>query len=124
MTPPPIRILLLDDQADTLFCYVLLLQAAGHYVVGAQSAAEARRICADETFDLLVSDIRLTDADGADVFRELRSRCGMRGIALSGLSATSDVQRSLDAGFAIHLSKPIDIEQLEEAIATTMAVAV
>jgi CheY-like chemotaxis protein len=50
---------------------------------------------------------------------ELRDRYGVKGIALSGYGMEEDVRRSLEAGFARHLTKPINLQALQTAIQET-----
>jgi CheY-like chemotaxis protein len=56
-----------------------------------------------------------------DLMRELVSRHGLRGIALSGYGSEEDVRRSLEAGFSRHLTKPINFKALEAVIHETAA---
>ena len=72
-------------------------------------------------FDLLVSDIGLPDGSGHDLMRALRQQFNLRGIAFSGFGMEADVQKSLAAGFATHLTKPIDFERLKQAMAAALA---
>ena len=66
--------------------------------------------------DLVISDLGLPDGTGLDLMRELGGRYGLRGIALSGYGMDEDIQRSRDAGFAPHLTKPVTLQMLQEAI--------
>ena len=68
-------------------------------------------------FDLLLSDIGLPDGTGWDLLRELRAGARpIRAIAISGLGAPEDLERSESAGFSEHLVKPVAPEKLEEAV--------
>ena len=72
-----------------------------------------------ESFDLLLSDLGLPDGSGVDLMRELRERGStLPGIALSGYGQEEDVRRSKEAGFAEHLTKPVDLQRLATAIAS------
>lgn len=71
--------------------------------------------------DVLVSDIALPDGSGLDLMQRIRAAGNsMRGIALSGYGSAQDIQRSLDAGFEEHLTKPVDLGQLVEAVRRLM----
>jgi DNA-binding response OmpR family regulator len=70
----------------------------------------------NQDFDLLISDIGLPDRSGYELMRELQSIKQVRGIALSGFGSEHDVSKAHAAGFAEHLTKPINFERLEEAI--------
>ncbi|MFP5284955.1 MAG: response regulator, partial [Thermoanaerobaculia bacterium] len=67
-------------------------------------------------------DLGLPDGSGLDLMRELGARHGLRGIALSGYGMEEDVQRSREAGFETHLTKPVNLETLREAIRRAAAV--
>src|SRR4051794_36408847 len=61
--------------------------------------------------DMIVSDIGLPDGTGLDLMRELRAAGKQRpAIALSGFGMESDIQASREAGFDIHLTKPVDFD--------------
>jgi CheY-like chemotaxis protein len=111
-----LRILLVEDHADTRRVLGTLLRRAGYDVRAAGTVVEALRLAADEPFDLLVSDIGLPDGSGLDIIRQVKERYGMRGIALSGFGMDEDISRSLAAGFEHHLIKPIDVRVLENLI--------
>ena len=67
--------------------------------------------------DVIVSDIELPDGSGLELVGSLRQTGRpIPAIALSGFGSSADVELSHSAGFAIHLTKPVDFRQLEEAI--------
>jgi CheY-like chemotaxis protein len=71
--------------------------------------------------DLLISDLGLPDRSGLDLIRELRQRgLALKAIALSGFGREEDIQRSKEAGFAAHLTKPVDFETLLRAVETIL----
>ena len=111
-----LTILLIDDNRDTLNYVASLLQQRGHQVNPAYNFRTARKLAEANTYDLVISDIELPDGSGLDLMRELTIRRPTPGIALSGFGAADDVAMSLQAGFAEHLTKPIDLRNLEEAI--------
>lgn len=112
----PLRILLVEDHADTVLVLRKMLQLKGHQVEIATSVQGAIALAASKPFDLLLSDVGLPDASGYELMREIRRRFGIYGIAMSGYGMEDDIRRSQEAGFAEHLVKPVDIGQLEEAI--------
>ena len=113
-----LRILLVDDHADTLRSMERLLRLRGYLVCTALTVAAALDSAANQTFDLLISDVGLPDGTGMDLMRELRRVHGeaLRGIALSGYGMEEDITRSRDAGFDEHLTKPVDMATLEAVI--------
>jgi two-component system, chemotaxis family, CheB/CheR fusion protein len=118
---PPLRILLVEDHADTAEAMADLLRLMGHEVTvagtvaAALDAAGAAREGAGR-IDLVLSDLGLPDGSGQDLMRELSRLYGLRGIALSGYGMEEDVRRSREAGFLRHLTKPVDLQILESAI--------
>jgi signal transduction histidine kinase/ActR/RegA family two-component response regulator len=113
-----VRILLVEDNADTLRFLAIVLRQRGHEVVAADCIAAARAAMtqAKAPFDLLLSDIELPDGSGLQLMRELSTRWGLPGIAMSGFGSEEDLQVSREAGFVDHLTKPIDLNQLDAAI--------
>jgi len=119
--PPPapgrgLRLLLVEDHADTAVAMADLLALLGHQVTIAGSVGAAREAAAAGRFDLLVSDLGLPDGSGNDLMRELAGRYGLRGIALSGYGMEEDVRQSLEAGFRRHLTKPVTLQTLAAAV--------
>ena len=110
------RILLVEDHADTREVLDRLLSSLGCTVWAVGSVKEAIDLSDRESFDLLVSDIGLPDGSGLDVMNYVRARHGMRGIALSGFGQDEDIRRSADAGFEMHLTKPVNFQTLREII--------
>ena len=112
----PLRILLVEDHQDTCAALEKLLIRRGHLVAATHSMRSAMETAARNQFDLLISDIALPDGNGAELMTYLHAISGMRGIAISGFGMNGDIERSLEAGFAEHLIKPVKMENLEAAI--------
>jgi PAS domain S-box-containing protein len=114
----PLRILLVEDNADTLKFLATVLRRRGHEVVTADCLAAARAVVdgPKARFDLLLSDVELPDGNGLELMRELAARKNWLGIAMSGFGTEEDLQLSRAAGFFDHLTKPIDLNQLDDAI--------
>jgi two-component system CheB/CheR fusion protein len=113
----PLRILLVEDHADTAKIVQWLLTADKHRVEWAADVAAGLKLAATHEFDLLLSDLGLPDGTGVDLMRTLRQAGStLPGIVLSGYGQDQDVARSLEAGFAAHLVKPLSPQRLREAI--------
>ena len=111
------RILVVEDHAQTGKLFARLLRLRGHQAEHAASAAEAVDLCAAGPFDLILCDIGLPDMSGWELVRILHQHCpDVPAIALSGYGQEEDVRRSRDAGFVEHLLKPVTLEVLDEAI--------
>jgi PAS domain S-box-containing protein len=109
-------LLLVDDHADTRTVLSRLLRKTGHDVVTADTAENALKILNDRRFDALISDIGLPETSGYELIREAKRRQPLRAVALSGLGMDEDVQRSVDAGFDHHLTKPINFQELQSVL--------
>ena len=82
----------------------------------AADLASARELAASEDFDLVISDIELPDGSGLDLMHEIKRTRGFPGIAMSGFGSDEDIRMSEAAGFAAHLTKPINFQDLEAMI--------
>ena len=117
--PKAIRILLVEDEPDTLDMLSAHLEALGFGTIRCASALEALEVSNRHPFDILISDIAMPGMDGLQLISTLRQRNGLQNvpaIALTGYAAPKDIAAALRAGFDLHLSKPIDPEELTTAI--------
>jgi PAS domain S-box-containing protein len=112
-----LRVLLVEDDPDTLEVTSMLLVQGGYDVATAKSVAQALTEVNDHEFDLLISDIALTDGSGLDLMREIHEQHKeLKGIALSGFGTQEDVRRTKLAGFTAHLTKPVSFPRLVTTI--------
>ena len=116
----PRRLLLVEDHLDTLRAFAKTLRRKGFEVQEASSFSEA--VGAARPGDFLLSDIALPDGDGCDLMRRLSS-LGIRGIAISGFGSMKDRQRYEQAGFAESFVKPVDVNQVVNAIGRVLGVS-
>ncbi len=117
-----LRILLVEDHADTANILARLLEDCGHQVSKAAALASALRESELRQFDLLICDLSLPDGTGLDLLRELQRRGKvLPAIALTGHGSDLAMRRTRAAGFIAHLVKPFEFEQLEQAIAALQA---
>ncbi len=110
------RLLLVEDHVDTATTLSMLLEGDGFRVRVVGSVASALEAAEAESFDLLISDIGLPDGSGLDLMKQLQRRYRIKGIAMSGYGMNEDVGRSLQAGFMVHLIKPVSLPVLQSAI--------
>jgi signal transduction histidine kinase/ActR/RegA family two-component response regulator len=129
----PIRILLVEDHPDTLRLLSRLMRGLGHEVATADTVAgglsAAEGWSADgRPLELLVSDLALPDGSGIDLLRQIKRRLAETGgeppraIVLTGHGMDDDIRRCREAGFDLHLTKPINFDLLAEALGQTAAV--
>ena len=116
-----LKILLVDDHHDTCAALEKLLARRGYLVAISHDVRSAMEAAARNEFDLLISDIALPDGTGMDLMMQLRAVANVPGIAISGFGNNGDIERSLQAGFSEHLTKPIKLENLEAAIERTLS---
>lgn len=108
--------LLVEDHVDSAELLAELLQSHGHTVAIATSVSGALELAAAQEFDVVVSDVGLPDASGYVLMEEIRKRYPIKGIAVTGASRASDVERGREAGFSMHLTKPVTVRRLEAAL--------
>ncbi|HUF93462.1 MAG TPA: ATP-binding protein, partial [Candidatus Limnocylindria bacterium] len=118
-----VRVLLVDDEADTLEVFTTVLAARGAEVRTADSASTALEILERWTPDLLVSDIGMPGRDGYALIRQVRATRAqgappLPAIAVTAYGRVEDRIRILDAGFQMHLTKPVDPAELVAAVAS------
>ena len=112
----PLRVLLVEDHAETARLLSRLLEYSGHAVTTAGNVASALRLAREGGFDIVVSDIGLPDGTGYDLMKQIQQECPVPGVALTGYGTDDDLQKSTEAGFADHILKPIDAHQLEAVL--------
>ena len=116
---PTLRILLVEDHADTANHLTRLLRNRGYEVMAAGSVATGKALMKTSAADVLLSDIGLPDGQGLELMPPFLAEANGRpvaGIALSGYGMPEDIRRSRAAGFTHHLTKPVDISQLEKTL--------
>jgi CheY-like chemotaxis protein len=114
------KVLLVDDNRDAADSLAMLLEIGGHEVAAAYSAEEALQRASEIKPRVILLDIGLPDLDGYEVARRMRSMPeldGVRLIALTGYGHDEDRRRTREAGFDQHLVKPVDLDDLEKALA-------
>jgi CheY-like chemotaxis protein/nitrogen-specific signal transduction histidine kinase len=111
-----LRVLLVEDHADTARTLSRLLGRAGYTVIMASDVAGAAAAAEREPIDLLISDLGLPDGNGHEVIRRVRAHRIVPAIAMSGYGMEEDLRRSRGAGFTEHLVKPVDVSLLLAAI--------
>ncbi len=117
----PLRIVVADDNADTAHSLSLLLEALGHEARIAHNGIQALGIAHEFQPDAMIIDIGMPGLDGHDLARRVRAEEWGKNlllIAASGWGQDEDKQRSLEAGFNMHLVKPVELKTLEGLLAT------
>lgn len=113
-----LRVLVVDDDADTRHVVAALLQDAGATVDGAASAAEGHQRLRTQRYSAIVSDLAMPLEDGYTFIRTVRnSSPTMPAVALTGLTRREDATAAYAAGFQVCLAKPLDRDKLIVALA-------
>jgi CheY-like chemotaxis protein len=116
-----LRVLVVDDNADTAESLELLLRNAGHDVRTAHDGPTALEAALVYRPNLVLLDIGLPGLDGYEVAKRLRQQPVLLNItlvALTGYAQESDRQRAQQAGFDHHLTKPARLEQMQKILAS------
>lgn len=116
-----VQILLVDDEPANLAVFKHVFGNRSATVITAQSASEALDALRDNAIDVMISDIGLPDVNGYELMQQVRSlppeQGGeVRAIALTAYATPQHARASQEAGFQIHLAKPVDIEVLTRAV--------
>jgi PAS domain S-box-containing protein len=120
-----IRVLVVDDDADSRDFFTFLLEQDGAFVIAVSCALDALQTLAEVKPDVLVSDIGMPEIDGYMLINQVRTLTPEQGgqipaIALTAFARNADQQKALKAGFQMHLPKPLNPEELIAAIIQVM----
>ena len=119
-----VRVLVVDDEADARDLFSSILESAGACVSTAASAREALAWLTSNSVHLLLSDIEMPDEDGYELLRRLRADAGIEtgtiAVAVTAHARPEDKRRALEAGFAAHVAKPIEPDDLVSVIASVI----
>lgn len=113
------RILIVDDNVDTIEMLQRLFEMDGAVVHTARTGGEALEIVAKEEFDVVLSDISMPEMSGFELLRRLRAlpKVGdVPVVAVTGFGRPEDVSRAKTEGFFSHVTKPIDVAELIETL--------
>lgn len=110
------QVLLVEDHTDTRTVLGTLLNRCGCRTVTAKNLRDARARLEEMRFDVLISDLNLPDGDGIDLVKEAKRAQQLKAIAITGRCSDEEREEGLRAGFDCYLTKPIDFQQLREAL--------
>ncbi|HEY0962139.1 MAG TPA: ATP-binding protein [Pseudomonadales bacterium] len=117
-----IRVLIVDDEPDGQMLIARILEGRGAEARTASSVLEALDVLAKHPVDILLSDIGMPDLDGYELIRRVRATQGesMPAIAVTAYVRPEDRQRALLAGYHMHLSKPVEANELVAGVASLL----
>ncbi|VEP18647.1 Histidine kinase [Hyella patelloides LEGE 07179] len=118
-----LRVLIVDDDVDSLDLLTLVLEQDGAKVTAVESAKAARSAFNESTPDLIISDIGMPEVDGYTLINQIRALPqgkNIPAIALTAYAGEVDKQRSIDAGYQQHIPKPINLTELISVVTIIM----
>jgi CheY-like chemotaxis protein len=114
------RVLIVEDHEDSAYLLAEVLTARGHDVRVALDASSGLAVASSESLDVIVLDIGLPEMDGYELARRMRAlpgiATGVRFIALTGYGGAEHIELARNAGFDVHLLKPVSPDALARAI--------
>ncbi|NQE33029.1 Sensor histidine kinase TmoS [Microcoleus sp. IPMA8] len=120
-----LRVLVVDDERDSREFVAFVAEQAGAKVTALGSASEALQLLSTIPFDILLCDIGMPDMDGYMLVRQVRALPPEQGgqipaIALTAYAGDFNQEQALAAGFQRHVAKPVEPNELVEAIVTLL----
>lgn len=115
-----LRILIIEDLADTAYFLQTLLELLGHEAAVAQNGKTGLETARGFLPQVLLCDIGLPDMNGYEVARAVRADkilCATVLVAMTGYGQEKDQREAAEAGFDLHLTKPVTLEQLQQVLA-------
>ena len=115
---PSGKLLIVDDEESVLVTMKAILEMDGYTVTTTPRGVEAFELLRQHTFDLVMTDLRLDDADGLAVLAEVRRQSPETvTIMLTGYASLDSAVRALREGAYDYLTKPCDVEELKATVA-------
>jgi CheY-like chemotaxis protein len=119
-TDRPLRVLVIEDERPIRELLVACLRQEGYDTSAASSGAEARDLCADIAFDLIVTDLQLPDASGCDLARQIREEAPHLPVVF--MSGAAEAVPEAAVGPGLLLAKPFSIAEFRDAIASALSI--
>jgi two-component system, cell cycle response regulator DivK len=108
-----IKILVVEDNAESMYLVTFLLESAGYTVLPATNGLNAVQVCQEALPDLVLMDIKLPVIDGYEATRRIKQITAISHIpiiAFTAFARESDIKKALETGCVGHMEKPIDIQ--------------
>jgi CheY-like chemotaxis protein len=118
-----LRVLIVDDEADSRELLRIVLEECGSEVKTAGSADEALDALKTERYDVLVSDIGMPERDGYFLIKQVRALPAEKGgripaVALTAYARIEDRVKALTSGFQVHVAKPVEPVEIVAVVAS------
>ncbi len=107
------RILIVEDDLNTLSGLVEILKDEGHEVVGVESGRRALRSLERDQFDIMLTDLRMPDIDGLSLYeKSIRFNTDMKTIVMTAYSSVKEAVEAMKKGVYEYLTKPLNLDEL------------
>jgi signal transduction histidine kinase/ActR/RegA family two-component response regulator len=113
------KVLVADDNRDAVDSLAIILELSGYEVLVAHTGREALELGMSQRPDAVILDIGMPDINGYDVARRIRAESWGRGaflLAITGWGQSNDKERARMAGFDLHFTKPVDVDEIEHSL--------
>lgn len=115
------RILVVDDEPDLRTLYELTLLREGHRVDTAENLQQARSLLETNSFDVMITDMRLPDGLGMSLITDIKTQGrGERSIVITAYGSAQNAVEALKAGAFDYLTKPVDLKQFRAVVASAV----
>ncbi|MCB8748617.1 sigma-54 dependent transcriptional regulator [Rhodoferax sp. U2-2l] len=115
------RILVVDDEPDLRTLYELTLLREGHRVDTAENLQQARSLLEANSFDVMITDMRLPDGLGMSLITDIKAQGrGERSIVITAYGSAQNAVEALKAGAFDYLTKPVDLKQFRAVVASAL----
>ncbi|MFT7618593.1 MAG: two-component system response regulator HydG [Planctomycetota bacterium] len=113
MNPAKVKILVVDDEANHAEAMAEILERVGYQVTVATSGENGIRTLGAETFDIVVTDLKMTPVTGLDVLSHVKSQCpGTEVLLVSGHGSVEQAVEAIKMGAANYLTKPLQVDEV------------
>jgi two-component system response regulator AtoC len=107
------RILVVEDDLNTLSGLVEIIKDEGHEVVGVESGKRALRLLERDQFDIMLTDLRMPDIDGLSLYeKSIRFNTDMKTIVMTAYSSVKEAVDAMKKGVYEYLTKPLNLDEL------------
>jgi DNA-binding NtrC family response regulator len=111
------KILVADDEKLVRWSIAQALTKEGYEVVMAASGRETVDLASQEVFDLIITDLKMSDVDGLEVLKNLRQvQVNSKVIVITAYATESLARDSLEMGASLFISKPFDLNYMKEVV--------
>lgn len=120
-SPSKAKVLVVDDEPDLRTLYELTLLREGYQVTCAEDLSHARAELASQSYDVLISDMRLPDGLGLELLKEIaEQQRSERSIVITAYGSAENAVEALKNGAFDYLTKPVDLKQLRLAVVSAI----